>query len=146
MSFWVSVNAIQKNTNKQTNKKQKQRTDRNPIRGRGVVTKLHKCPVGTQPCDRNSGERDPACFAVACRRRFLLLPRSRDGDGQRCRASYVSRGIGRLFMSTCLGLRSTECKCAINWLVGKCSFNFCVFLSRRPSFPSLSERPRSQTH
>ena len=54
-----------------------------------IVTKLHKCPMVTQPCDRNSGERGPACFAVACRRRFLLLPRSRDGDGQRCRASYV---------------------------------------------------------
>ena len=34
-----------------------------------VVTKLNKCPLGTQPCDRNSGEPGPACPPVACRRR-----------------------------------------------------------------------------
>ena len=41
MSFWVSVKAIQKKK-KENNKKQKQRIDRNPIRGKGVVTRLHK--------------------------------------------------------------------------------------------------------
>ena len=69
-----------------------------------LVTKLHKCPVGTQPCDRNSGERGPECFAVACRRRFLLFPRYRDGDGQRCRASYVFKRHGSIIFMKCLGL------------------------------------------
>ena len=38
-----------------------------------ILTKLHKCPLGTQSCDRNSGEPGPACPAVACRRRLLVL-------------------------------------------------------------------------
>ena len=33
------------------------------------VIKLHKCPLGTQPCDQNSGEPGPANPRVACRRR-----------------------------------------------------------------------------
>ena len=74
---------------KTNNKKQKQRTDRNPIRGRGVVTKLHKCPLGTQPCDRNSGEPGPACPAVVCRR--LLLSAGPRCGAERRIPSFVRR-------------------------------------------------------
>ena len=108
----------------------------NQVGGKGVVTELHQCPLGTQRCDRNSGEPGPVCPAVGRRRQLLFWLARVVERSTSCRKSG-SAGDRNWFVRDLLlsGVLNSPC----------CSSDHCTYLGL-PSSPFSSEQPRLQSY